>query len=119
MRYAMIAVVAALCALLAAPAAAQRSPGYEAPSETEKRQLETRRDAGLEDLRGGEGARRATLDDTERERIKQLTDAQAEGIERLRNLRGGDHVHIHWGVWVGVPCACGTIALVLLLLLLL
>lgn len=119
MRNAMFAIIPALCVLLAVPVAAQRSPQYEAPSAADKQQLEQRREPEMSELRGGDGDRQVVLSDTERERIEEMVAGQVERIERLHTYRAGNHVHMHWGVWVAVPCAFGTVLLVVLLVLLL
>lgn len=119
MRIAMIAIIPALCALLALPVSAQHSPDYQPTSASEKQQLEERRDPEMADLRGGERDRRAALNDAERERIEKMVGGQVQRVEMLRSFRAGDRVHVHWGVWVAIPSACGTVLLILLLVLLL
>lgn len=112
-------IMLALAALIAAPLTAQSAPEYQAPTESEVRQLKSGESDKLRELRAGDAGKRAVLSEAERERLETMLGGQIQDVQMLGMVKAGRHFHVHWGVWVAVPCACGTVALLLLILLLL
>jgi len=105
--------------LFALPLAAQAAPEFTAPSDAELTELKQHHDKALGDVRGGDSNQRAVLSDAERKRIETMLGGKIQDVQMLGMVRAGSHFHVHWGVWVAIPCTCGTIALLLLVLLLL
>jgi hypothetical protein len=112
-------ILLALSALIAAPLTAQSAPEYQAPAESEVRQLKSAQDDAMRRVRAGDAGKRAVLSNAERERIEAMLGGQIQDVQVLATLKAGKHFHVHWGVWVAIPSACGTAVLLVLLILLL
>ena len=120
MRNSILSIILILATVYAMPLAAQSAPEFQAPSKGELKQLKKRENAELRMVRAGDGKGYVTLSPAERERIETMTSGQVLQVQKLGEFKAGRHAHIHWGVWVAIPCgAVCTVVLIVWLILIL
>lgn len=113
------AAVLMLLMILAVPLAAQASPAYQPPARQELDELRNQGISELKSIRAGTAQLVSGLSSEERARIETMLGGEIQSVQMLGGVKAGSHFHVHWGVWVAIPCTCGTVALLLLVLLLL
>jgi hypothetical protein len=114
MRNFIIGIALVACGIMGVPAAAQAAVNTQPATPSEVQRLNGQRTTGLDALRGGNDAKRSSMDVQEREAFAQLAAERPQSEQMLRELRGG-----HWFIYISVPVVVVALVVVIILLIVL